>query len=55
MVHESMVTRESKDGHEKKCSGLRGTWADIKKRTKDLGDNIELFLAGTQEYNRRCQ
>lgn len=32
VIHESMVTRESKDGQEKKCSGLRGTWADIKKK-----------------------
>lgn len=37
VIHESMVTRESKDGQEKKCSGLRGTWADIKKKKKDKG------------------
>lgn len=51
VIHESMVTRESKDGQEKKCSGLRGTWADIKKkkRTKDLGGGIELFLAETRD------
>lgn len=43
-----MVTRESKDGQEKKCSGLRGDLSrHLKKRTKDLGWDIELFLAET--------
>lgn len=48
-----MVTRESKDGHEKKCSGLRGTWADIKKKGQRTWEGVLSYFylrLGTQEY-----